>query len=82
VAPAGARVFLCTTFFRSPRPFRAAFELQPFLFQTRRSFGAAQAIEGQYALKTGQLVPMSQQALMDCSWGKGNNACDGGEAFR
>lgn len=46
------------------------------------SFGAAQAIEGQYFLKTNRSVPMSQQALMDCSWGFGNNACDGGEAFR
>eukprot|EP01147_Barroeca_monosierra_P010356 gene10356-2491_t len=46
------------------------------------SFGAAEAIEGQYFLKTNRSVPMSQQALMDCSWGFGNNACDGGEAFR
>ncbi|EGD75699.1 hypothetical protein PTSG_07816 [Salpingoeca rosetta] len=46
------------------------------------SFGAAQAIEGQYFLATNRTVPMSQQALMDCSWGFGNNACDGGEAFR
>ena len=30
----------------------------------------------------GELVRFSQQALMDCSWGFGNNACDGGEDFR
>ena len=40
------------------------------------------ALQGQYFLKTNRSVPMSQQALMDCSWGFGNNACDGGEAFR
>ena len=28
------------------------------------------------------MVQMSEQALMDCSWGYGNNACDGGETFR
>jgi len=28
------------------------------------------------------MVTMSEQALMDCSWGYGNNGCDGGETFR
>lgn len=27
-------------------------------------------------------IRLSQQQLMDCSWGFGNNACDGGEDFR
>ena len=36
-------------------------------------------LEGANFLKTGELVRFSQQALMDCSWGFGNNACDGGE---
>ncbi|XP_035666054.1 digestive cysteine proteinase 1-like [Branchiostoma floridae] len=46
------------------------------------SFGAAEAIEGAWFKKTGLLVPLSQQNLMDCSWGYGNNACDGGEEWR
>lgn len=41
------------------------------------------AIEGAYFLKNGgNLVRLSQQALIDCSWGYGNNGCDGGEDFR
>lgn len=46
------------------------------------SFGTVGTIEGALFLKTGKLTRLSQQALVDCSWGYGNNGCDGGEDFR
>jgi len=46
------------------------------------SFGTVGTLEGANFLATGQLVRLSEQALVDCSWGYGNNGCDGGEDFR
>jgi len=46
------------------------------------SFGTAGAVEGAYFVKTGKLLRLSQQQLVDCSWQFGNNGCDGGEDFR
>lgn len=46
------------------------------------SFGTTGTIEGAYFLKYGTRVRLSQQNLIDCSWGFGNNGCDGGEEWR
>ncbi|XP_029299280.1 digestive cysteine proteinase 1 [Cottoperca gobio] len=46
------------------------------------SFATTGAIEGALFLKTGSLLVLSQQMLVDCSWGFGNNGCDGGEEWR
>ncbi|GCB66828.1 hypothetical protein scyTo_0010151 [Scyliorhinus torazame] len=46
------------------------------------TFSSTGNIEGALFLKTGYLVHLSQQALVDCTWGFGNAACDGGEEWR
>ncbi|XP_030203114.1 digestive cysteine proteinase 1 [Gadus morhua] len=46
------------------------------------SFSTTGAIEGALFMKTGQQQVLSQQMLIDCSWGFGNNGCDGGEEWR
>ncbi|XP_067316659.1 digestive cysteine proteinase 2-like [Anolis sagrei] len=45
------------------------------------SFATTGTLEGALFLKTGVLTPLSQQVLIDCSWGFGNHACDGGEEW-
>jgi len=47
------------------------------------TFGTAGSLEGAWFVKTGTLVSLAEQQLVDCAWGQwqnGNNGCDGGFA--
>ncbi|KAJ8667273.1 hypothetical protein QAD02_008935 [Eretmocerus hayati] len=42
------------------------------------AFASVGALEGQYYKKTGKLIPLSAQQLIDCSHSSGNNGCQSG----
>jgi len=46
------------------------------------AYAVTGAIEGAYYLKTGVLNDLSEQQIVDCSWGFGNKGCKGGYPYR
>ncbi|TDG49695.1 hypothetical protein AWZ03_003933 [Drosophila navojoa] len=42
------------------------------------AFSATGALEGHHFIKSGRLIPLSEQNLMDCSGGYNNHGCHGG----
>jgi len=43
------------------------------------AFSATGSVEGAHAINTGELVSLSEEQLVECSWSQGNYGCDGGD---
>jgi len=43
------------------------------------AFSTAEAVESQFAIKTGKFREISTNQIMDCTWDTNNNGCSGGE---
>ena len=64
-------------------PLQHCFFSMPQINDQRRckagwAFAAAGAMEGQVAKSSGQLLALSAQQLVDCSWKYGSQGCNGG----
>lgn len=44
------------------------------------SFAFIAAVEGALARRAVEYSPLSEQFILDCAWGHGSHACDGGDA--